>query len=280
MRQDEAKKIVPNEFMSDDADDSGERKLPENVTALASANARNLLRMVEALLFAAAEPLDEQTIAARLPEGADVPHLMDELAASYANRGVNLVRIGGKWSFRTADDLSFLMHKEEVAEKRLSKAALETLAIIAYHQPVTRAEIEEVRGVTISRGTLDVLLETGWIRMRGRRRSPGRPVTFGTTQQFLEHFGLAEIADLPGMEDLKAAGLLSNRVPPGFSVPVPSASDELVEDEDPLDGGEQDEFGLDGGEDEPGDQPLSTGPDSDDIPQDDPFFEVTRDRDT
>ena len=212
--------------------------LPSNVTSLANAASRNLLRMVEAILFAAAEPLDEATIAARLPDGVDVVRLLEELAAVYASRGVNLVRVAGKWAFRTADDLAFLMHKEVAEEKRLSRAALETLAIISYHQPVTRTEIEEIRGVSISKGTLDVLLETGWIRMRGRRRTPGRPVTYGTTDAFLNHFGLDTIGDLPGLEELKAAGLLSSNIPPGFSIPMPADGDTLQPDEDPLEDGD------------------------------------------
>lgn len=216
--------------------------LPDNVTPLASADRRELLRMAEALLFAAAEPLDEATLASRLPAGANVLQLLEDLRAAYANRGVNLVRVSGKWTFHTADDLSFLMHKEAVDERRLSRAALETLAIIAYHQPVTRAEIEEIRGVSISKGTLDVLLETGWVRMRGRRRTPGRPVTYGTSEHFLQHFGLDKVTDLPGLEELKAAGLLSNRIPPGFNVPVPESFDGLAPDEDPLDGSETEEL--------------------------------------
>ena len=146
--------------------------------------------MVEALLFAASEPLSADDIAGRLPEGSDVAGLLRELQQTYAERGVNLVQVAGKWSFRTAGDLSFLLSRDAVEQKRLSRAALETLAIIAYHQPVTRAEIEEIRGVATSKGTLDLLLETGWIRMRGRRRTPGRPVTYGTTEAFLVHFGL------------------------------------------------------------------------------------------
>lgn len=215
--------------------------LPANVTALASADRRMQLRMVEALLFAASEPLDEATLENRLPEGVTVAPLLEELRAAYANRGVNLVKVAGKWAFRTAEDLAFLLHKETVEEKPLSRAALETLAIIAYHQPVTRAEIEEIRGVSISKGTLDLLQETGWIRMRGRRRTPGRPVTYGTTDRFLEHFGLDQLMDLPGAEDLKAAGLLSNRIPTDFTMPMPADSEELTEDEDPLDPGDLEE---------------------------------------
>jgi segregation and condensation protein B len=195
---------------------------------------RQGLRMVEALIFASAEPVSAEDLAARLPEGSDVAGILRELQQSYAGRGVNLVQVAGKWSFRTAGDLSFLLAREAVEQKKLSRAALETLAIIAYHQPVTRAEIEEIRGVATSRGTIDLLLETGWIRMRGRRRSPGRPVTYGTTEAFLVHFGLDSVGDLPGLEELKGAGLLDSRVPTDFSVPEPHASDELTEDEDPL----------------------------------------------
>jgi segregation and condensation protein B len=194
--------------------------------------------MVEALLFAAGEPVAIEDVAARLPEGADVGGLLKDLQEMYAERGVNLVRVGGKWSFRTAGDLSFLLARDAVEQKRLSRAALETLAIIAYHQPVTRADIEEIRGVATSTGTLDVLLECGWIRMRGRRKAPGRPITYGTTEAFLSHFGLDSVADLPGVEELKAAGLLDARVPPNFAVPEPVAEAELTPDEEPLDEGD------------------------------------------
>ena len=204
---------------------------------------RQNLRMAEALLFAADEPLSAEQIAARLPEGADVPGLLRELKEIYAGRGVHLVQVAGKWSFRTAGDLSFLLAREAVEQRRLSRAALETLAIIAYHQPMTRAEIEEIRGVATSTGTLDVLLECGWIRMRGRRRSPGRPITYGTTEAFLSHFGLDSVADLPGVDELKAAGLLDSRIPANFGVPEPQAGEELAPDEDPLD--EADLFGSD-----------------------------------
>jgi segregation and condensation protein B len=205
------------------------------VTNLSPEDIRQGLRMVEALLFAAAEPVSAGDLAARLPAGADVASLLRDLQQAYAGRGVNLVQVAGKWMFRTAGDLSFLLARDAVEQKRLSRAALETLAIIAYHQPVTRADIEEIRGVATSRGTLDVLLETGWIRMRGRRRTPGRPVTYGTSEAFLSHFGLDTVGDLPGAEELKGAGLLDSRVPPDFKVPQPNASPELAEDEDPLD---------------------------------------------
>jgi segregation and condensation protein B len=201
---------------------------------------RHGLRMIEALVFASAEPLSAEDLAARVPEGADVAGLLRELQQAYAGRGVNLVQVAGKWSFRTAGDLSFLLSREAVEQKKLSRAALETLAIIAYHQPVTRAEIEEIRGVATSRGTIDLLLETSWIRMRGRRRAPGRPVTYGTTNDFLSHFGLDAVGDLPGLDELKGAGLLDSRVPTDFSIPEPFAGEELTEDEDPLD----DETGL------------------------------------
>ncbi|CAN5326068.1 SMC-Scp complex subunit ScpB [soil metagenome] len=196
------------------------------------------LRMVEALVFASAEPLSSADIAARLPEGTDIAGLLRDLVALYAERGVNLVQVAGKWTFRTAGDLSFLLSREAVEQKRLSRAALETLAIIAYHQPVTRAEIEEIRGVATSRGTLDVLLETSWVRLRGRSRTPGRPVTFGVTEAFLSHFGLDSVGDLPGVEELKAAGLLDSRVPADFAVPEPRDLAVLTEDEDPLEEGD------------------------------------------
>jgi len=201
------------------------------------------LRLLEALLFASAEPLDEKTLAARLPDGVDVHTTLARLQQEYANRGVNLVRIAGKWTFRTAVDLAWLLARDSVEPRRLSRAATETLAIIAYHQPVTRAEIEEIRGVSASRGTLDVLLETGWIRPRGRRKAPGRPITFGTTDAFLSHFGLDSIGDLPGLDELKGTGLLDGRLPAGFAVPVPSDDASLREDEDPLEPGDLD-FGL------------------------------------
>lgn len=180
------------------------------------------LRMVEALLFAAAEPLDSATIAARLPEGTDVDGALERLSEMYAERGVNVVRVAGRWALRTAPDLVFLLKHETKVSRRLSRAAVETLAIIAYHQPATRAEIEEIRGVSLSRGSLDILFDAGWIKMCGRRRSPGRPVTYGTTDAFLEHFGLESVADLPGLAELKATGLLEMPV----SVTEPSAPEQ------------------------------------------------------
>ena len=198
------------------------------------------LRLLEAMLFASAEPLDEKSLAERLPQDVDVHAALLRLQEDYATRGVNLVRIGGKWTFRTASDLSWLLSKETVETRKLSRAAIETLAIIAYHQPVTRAEIEEIRGVTTSKGSVDVLLETGWIRPRGLRKSPGRPVTYGTSETFLSHFGLDAVSDLPGLEELKGSGLLDGRLPPSFSVPMPSDDPALREDEDPLEPGDLD----------------------------------------
>src|SRR5512138_487490 len=186
------------------------------------------LRLLEALLFASSEPLDTATLAKRMPEGVDVKAALEQLQADYSLRGVNLVRVANKWTFRTAGDLAWLMTRESTETRRLSRAAIEVLSIIAYHQPVTRAEIEEIRGVETSKGTLDTLMETGWIRMRGRRRTPGRPVTYGTTEAFLDHFGLEEVRDLPGMDELKGAGLLSARMPSNFSVPQPPADPDLL----------------------------------------------------
>jgi segregation and condensation protein B len=215
--------------------------LPPNVAALPSADRREKLRILEALLFAAAEPLDEQRLAEHLSAGDDVAALLDELKGFYASRGINLVRVAGKWAFRTAEDLSYLLEKHAVEERRLSRAALETLAIVAYHQPVTRAEIEEIRGVSTSKGTLDVLMETGWIRPRGRRRAPGKPVTYGTTDAFLNHFGLDSIKDLPGLAELKGAGLLDSNLPPDFKVPEPTDVAALMPDELPLEAADDQE---------------------------------------
>jgi segregation and condensation protein B len=192
------------------------------------------LRILEALLFASAEPLSAAELAPHLGEGIDPGPLLEVLRERYAPRGVNLVRRADKWAFRTADDLSFLLRRETTDNRPLSRAALETLAIIAYHQPATRAEVEEVRGVATGKGTLDLLMEAGWVRMRGRRRTPGRPVTYGTTEAFLDHFGLESLGDLPGLEELKGAGLLSSRLPPNLQIPLPFDGP-LREDEDPLD---------------------------------------------
>ena len=172
---------------------------------------RQHLRLLEAVLFASAEPLSERELAQRLPEDAAIPELLAALKADYADRGVNLVRAGKTWAFRTSQDLAAVLSRDKLTERRLSRAALETLAIIAYHQPVTRAEIEEIRGVQLSKGTLDVLFDQGWIRPKGRRQTPGRPVTWGTTDTFLDHFGLESLAELPGVDELKLTGLLDAR---------------------------------------------------------------------
>ena len=203
---------------------------------------RETAREIEALLFAAAGPLTEEDLARRLPEGADVMGALIELGRLYEGRGVVLANVAGGWRLQTAQDLAWLMTEERDEPRRLSKAAQETLAIIAYHQPVTRAEIEAVRGVQASKGTLDVLLELGLVRMRGRRRTPGRPVTYGTTDAFLEHYGLASLSDLPGMAEMKAAGLLSLDLPPDFGVPDPNLA---AADEDPLTDADAPEFHVD-----------------------------------
>jgi segregation and condensation protein B len=217
--------------------------------AVAEADIRDVLnsdaaRAVEALIFASAVPVPEGYLAERLPEGAQLKAILLALKEFYSSRGVNLVTIDGYWAFRTASDLSFAVRQDGQEVRKLSRAALEVLSIIAYHQPVTRAEIEDIRGVSTSKGTLDVLLEAGWVKFRGRRRTPGRPVTFGTTRDFLDHFGLEEIRDLPGMEELKAAGMLSGRIPPGFSVPLPRSDEELSADEDPITSLDLEELGL------------------------------------
>lgn len=204
------------------------------------------LRILEAVIFAAGEPQDEARLATYLKAGDNVAALLAELAQMYAGRGVGLVKVASKWAFRTAEDLSWVLERHSKLERRLSKAALETLAIVAYHQPVTRAEIEEVRGVTISKGTLDVLMEAGWVRPRGRRRAPGKPITYGTTERFLEHFGLEAVRDLPGLSDLKAAGLLDANLPPDFKVPEPKDAAALMPDELPLEDADE------------GDEPLQS----------------------
>lgn len=202
-------------------------------------------RMAEALVFASATPVSEALLAERLPAGIDIRAIMEALRQDYSRRGVNLVRVEDSWAFRTAGDLAFLLNRDAVQQRKLSRAALEVLAIIAYHQPVTRAEIEEIRGVETSKGTLDLLLETGWVRMRGRRRTPGRPVTYGTTNEFLDHFGLEELGDLPGIDELKGAGLLSPRMPTNFTVPMPLGDGGMLsEEEDPLTDIDLEELGL------------------------------------
>jgi len=223
------RRIIPHEELKARAEEKSEAEArPEH------------MRLLEALLFAAAVPLDEKTLGSRLPEDVDLKASLAALQAEYAPRGVNLVRISNKWAFRTAGDLSWLLTKEAIVPKKLSRAAVETLAVIAYHQPVTRAEVEEIRGVVMSKGTFDVLMETGWIKPRGRRKVPGRPITYGTTEDFLSHFGLEELGNLPGLEELKGSGLLDNRLPPGFAVPMPSDDPALRDDEDPLEPGDLD----------------------------------------
>jgi len=214
-------------------------ELPSEAAPVPAARAEEL-RLLEALLFAAGTPLDEATLARRLPNGINVKNVLAQLKDEYASRGVNLVKVGKKWTFRTATDLSWLLTKQIVETRKLSRAAIETLAIIAYHQPVTRAEIEEIRGVVTAAGTVDVLLKTGWIRPRGRRKAPGRPITYGTTEAFLSHFGLEEVGDLPGLDELKGAGMLEGNLPPGFAVPLPSDDSTLRDDEDPLEPGDLD----------------------------------------
>ncbi len=186
-------------------------------------------RMVEAILFATADPVSVTELIGRMPHGCDPAEALAHLRKRYEGRGVNVVRIGEAWAIRTAPDMGFLMQKEIVETRKLSRAAIETLAIVAYHQPVTRAEIEEIRGVSVSRGTVDQLIEMEWIRFGRRKMTPGRPVTFVVTQNFLDHFGLESARDLPGLKELRAAGLLDNRPPPGLGAP---GRDEAEEDED------------------------------------------------
>ncbi len=199
-------------------------------------------RMLEALLFAAAGPLTLEDMTDRLPVGADAPAALIRLKARYAGRGVELVQVGARWRFSTAADLAFLMTKEREEALRLSRAAQEFLAIIAYHQPVTRAEIDQIRGVQSHAGILETLVKAGLVRMRGRRRSPGRPVTWGTTEHFLAHYGLESLADLPGAAEMKAAGLLDMTVPADFAPPAPESSADL---EDPLDEADAPYFSTD-----------------------------------
>ncbi len=208
-----------------------------NVTHLRQADRTEHLRIVEAVIFASSEPVAAADLARNLPEGCNVDGLIGELQGLYAGRGVNLVRVAGKWTFRTAPDLASALQVDAVERRKLSRAAMETLGIIAYHQPVTRGEIEEIRGVSLSKGTLDTLMELGWVKMRGRRRTPGRPVTYGTTEGFLVHFGLDSLADLPGVSELKGAGLLDAGLPPDFDIPLPAEGDALAPDEDPIEDG-------------------------------------------
>ena len=177
-------------------------------------NLNDQLRAVEALLFASSDPLDEKTLTEILPKNADIEKILEKIQELYKGRGVELTKVNNKWMFKTASDLSFIMQKEAKVQKKLSKAGLETLSIIAYHQPVSRAEIEEIRGVSVSPGTIDSLLELNWIRIKGRRKAPGNPITYGTTEEFLVHFDLSNIRDLPGLDELKSTGLLDSNLPP------------------------------------------------------------------
>lgn len=222
------------------------------------------LKLLEAILFASAEPLSERALAYRLPEGTDLGVLLAELQEHYADRGVQLVRAGKSWAFRTAPDLAQQLNKEIDVPRKLSRAAVETLAIIAYHQPITRAEIEEVRGVGLSKGTLDVLMEAGWIRPKGRRRTPGRPMTWGTTDGFLDHFGIEDVRDLPGMDELKAAGLLDSgpaisiySSAAGFEEEDQGAQLELVEGGDEADSGESSDENAEPLDPDDGDAPAA-----------------------
>ena len=172
------------------------------------------IRAVEALLFAASDPLDEKTLKDMLPVDTDIEEIMNNLLSLYKGRGVELKKVNNKWMFKTASDLSFIMQKEAKIQKKLSKAALETLSIIAYHQPVSRAEIEEIRGVTVSPGTIDTLMEINWVKIKGRRKTPGNPITYGTTDEFLVHFDLENTKQLPGLDELKSTGLLDSNLPP------------------------------------------------------------------
>jgi len=192
------------------------------------------VRIAEALVFAAAEPLEESVIAQRLSDGADIAAVMEELRRLYEGRGVNLVQVARRWMFCTAHDLAWALARDRDEKRKLSRAALETLAIVAYHQPVTRADIEQIRGVAVSKGALDVLMEARWVRMRGRRKAPGRPITYGTTSEFLVEFGLNAIADLPGLDELKGAGLFEGKLPAGYDIPQPDDASALRADEDAL----------------------------------------------
>jgi segregation and condensation protein B len=229
-----------------EAESVAEPKTPSDPQSEAAAPAvvPEHLRMIEALLFASSDPLDAKALSTYLPDGTDVHAILNKLQAIYEKRGVTLVCVGGKWQFRTAPDLAFLLRKEQPEQRRLSRAAIETLAIIAYHQPVTRAEIEDIRGVAVSKGTVDTLMEVGWVKIRARKRTPGRPVTYGTTDAFLVQFGLESVSHLPGLDELKAAGFLEAVPPSGFDVPNPS--EELGPDEDPYDPDEPEDLATGG----------------------------------
>ena len=244
-----------SEEVEDEEEDDDDEESGEQDSELAEARTEDFdnLRLVEALLFASAEPLAPAQIARFLPEDCKLDPLLNDLQTLYANRGVNLVKRGGRWAFRTAEDLGPRMELENKVVRKLSRVALETLAVIAYHQPVTRAEIEEIRGVALSKGTLDALLEIGWIRPKGRRKTPGRPVTWGTSDTFLDHFGLEGLDALPGVEELKAAGLLDTR--PALTALsdrglLPAAGDVVPEEVDEDDEDEDDSEIIEGSEQE------------------------------
>jgi segregation and condensation protein B len=220
---------MTNAAMQEAAADPFEDEDGEGTTAF-----RQALRVVEALLFASAQPLPAEELARSVPSGVAIEHVLSQLTAFYDQRGVNLRAVAGGYAFRTAPDLGYLLAAEAEPPRKLSRAALEVLSIIAYHQPVTRAEIEEIRGVATAKGTLDILLEAGWVRLRGRRRSPGRPVTYGTTPGFLDQFGLDRIDDLPGLDELKGSGFIEGRLSKELSVPIPDDDPGLRADEDPL----------------------------------------------
>ncbi|MFS4582811.1 SMC-Scp complex subunit ScpB [Phaeobacter sp. C3_T13_0] len=214
-------------------DISGQTQGPDTESLFDAPPMAEQERMVEAVLFASTEPVTVRDLEARMPHGCEPGTALELLRKRYDGRGVHIVRVGDAWALRTAADLGFLMQKETVETRKLSRAAIETLAIIAYHQPVTRAEIEEVRGVSVSRGTIDQLLEMDWIRLGRRKMTPGRPVTFVVTPVFLDHFGLESARDLPGLKELRAAGLLENRPPPG-SLPIGGRDTDEVEEQPEL----------------------------------------------
>jgi segregation and condensation protein B len=240
--------------MSDDLDDDFALEAPAPEPS-AAVDIDALSRVVEALLFASTTPMDETALRNRLPTDAPLEEILAGIAAHYDGRGVNLVRVGRGWAFRTASDLAGVLRLNVTVKRKLSRAAVETMSIIAYHQPVTRAEVEEIRGVALSRGTLDTLLEAGWIQPRGRRKVPGRPLQWGTTDSFLDHFGLEDLAALPGLDDLKAAGMLDRR--PGLtSIAMQDTDgdddDDTADDQEnlfPLDPDAEDDAGDDGGGD-------------------------------
>jgi segregation and condensation protein B len=229
--------------MSDEAEQPG---MSDQAERPAGSDRPQDLRLLEALLFAAAEPLDEATLATRLPEGADIAALLGDLVEIYRNRGVTLEKVAGRWAFRTAADLAPRLMLERLVSRKLSRAAIETLAIIAYHQPVTRTEVEEIRGVIVNRGILDTLMESGWIRPKGHKQTPGRPATWVTTPEFLVHFGLDGLADLPGMDELKAAGLLDARPAAALAdFTGEAASAEPADDGEDVDGDDDADIQID-----------------------------------